>query len=103
MKHLGFVGKATEHIGFTHIEIINSSLRLSFKVASKGDVEATFKKVVESNYDLLMETSTSIEFEVDIETLEKAEQIITSQGIEVEELIQNILIQFINKNESIVI
>ena len=30
MKHLGFVGKSTEYIGYTHVEIINSSLRLSF-------------------------------------------------------------------------
>ncbi len=32
MKHLGFVGKSTEYLGYTHIEIINSSLRLSFNI-----------------------------------------------------------------------
>ena len=45
MKHLGFVGKSTEYIGYTHVEIINSSLRLSFNVPLTNNVEETFKKI----------------------------------------------------------
>lgn len=45
MKHLGFVGKSTEYIGYTHVEIINSSLRLSFNVPLTNNVEETFKKL----------------------------------------------------------
>ena len=40
MKHLGFVGKSTEYLGYTHVEIINSSLRLSFNIPSKNDLKA---------------------------------------------------------------
>ena len=53
MKHLEFVGKSTEYIGYTQVEIINSSLRLSFNVPSTNDLKETFKKMVENNYDLL--------------------------------------------------
>ena len=41
MKHLGFVGKCTESIGYTHVEIINSSLHLSFNVPLKNDTQVT--------------------------------------------------------------
>ncbi len=99
MKHLGFVGKTTEYLGYTHVEIINSSLHLSFDVPLKNDLEETFKKVVENNYDLLMDTSAEIEFELDIETIEIAEEVIKAQGIEIEEFIQNTLISYINKNQ----
>ncbi|USI88272.1 hypothetical protein LZ086_18950 (plasmid) [Acinetobacter johnsonii] len=68
MKHLGFVGKSTEYLGYTHVEIINSSLRLSFNIPSKNDLKETFKKMVENNYDLLMETSAEIEFDLESET-----------------------------------
>jgi len=44
MKHLGFVGKSTEYIGYTYVEIINSSLRLSFNVPSKSNVDETFSE-----------------------------------------------------------
>ena len=71
MKHLEFVGKSTEYIGYTHVEIINSSLRLSFNVPSKSNLEEIFKKMVEDNYDLLMETSDKIEFELDSDVLKK--------------------------------
>lgn len=71
MKHLEFVGKSTEYIGYTQVEIINSSLRLSFNVPSKSNLEETFKKMVEDNYDLLMETSDKIEFELDSDVLKK--------------------------------
>ena len=47
MKHLGFVGKSTEYLGYTHVEIINSSLRLSFNIPSTKDLEETFKKMDE--------------------------------------------------------
>ena len=75
MKHLEFVGKSTEYIGYTHVEIINSSLRLSFNVPSTNDLKETFKKMVENNYDLLMETSDKIEFELDNDVLKKIEKI----------------------------
>lgn len=99
MKHLGFVGKSTEYLGYTHIEIINSSLRLSFNVPSKNDLEKTFKKMVENNYDLLMETSAEIEFELENETVAKIEKIIKEKEIEFDEFVQNALIKFINQNE----
>ena len=99
MKHLGFVGKCTEYIGYTHVEIINSSLHLSFNVPSKMNLEETFKKMVESNYDLLMETSDNLEFELDIETIEKVEKITKEQGIEFEEYVQNALVKLINQCE----
>ncbi len=99
MKHLGFVGKCTESIGYTHVEIINSSLHLSFNVPLKNDLEATFKKMVENNYDLLMETSAEIEFELESETLAKIETIIKEKGIELDEFVQNALIKLINQNE----
>jgi len=99
MKHLGFVGKLTEYIGYTHVEIINSSLHLSFNVPLKNDLEATFKKMVENNYDLLMETSDNIEFELDNETIKKIEKITKEQGIEFEEYVQNALIKLINQYE----
>lgn len=99
MKHLGFVGKLTEYIGYTHVEIINSSLHLSFNVPLKNDLEATFKKIVESNYDLLMETSDKIEFELDSEVIKKIEKITKEQGIEFEEYVQNALIKLINQCE----
>lgn len=71
MRHLEFVGKSTEYIGYTQVEIINSSLRLSFNVPSKSNLEEIFKKMVEDNYDLLMETSDKIEFELDSDVLKK--------------------------------
>ena len=99
MKHLGFVGKSTEYLGYTHIEIINSSLHLSFNVPSKNDLEKTFKKMVENNYDLLMETSAEIEFELENETVAKIEKIIKEKEIGFDEFVQNALIKFINQNE----
>ena len=99
MKHLGFVGKLTEYIGYTHVEIINSSLRLSFKVSSRNNLEEMFKKMVENNYDLLMETSEKIEFELDGDVLKKIEKITEEQGIEFEEYVQNTLIKLINQCE----
>ena len=99
MKHLGFVGKLTEYIGYTHVEIINSSLRLSFKVSSRNNLEEMFKKMVENNYDLLMETSEKIEFELDSVVLKKIEKISEEQGIEFEEYVQNALIKLINQCE----
>ena len=98
MKHLGFVGKSTEYLGYTHVEIINSSLRLSFNIPSTKDLEETFKKMVENNYDLLMETSAEIEFELESETIEKIEEILKEKDIEFEEFIQDSLIKFINQN-----
>lgn len=98
MKHLGFVGKSTEYLGYTHVEIINSSLRLSFNVPSQNNLEEAFRKIVENNYDLLMSTSEEISFELDSEIMIKAEKLIKEQGIELEEFIQNTLIKFINKN-----
>ena len=99
MKHLGFVGKSTEYLGYTHVEIINSSTRLAFNVKSTRNIEEAFKKIVENNYDLLMWTSEEISFELDSETIAMAEQIIKEQGIEFEEFIQNALINFINQSE----
>ena len=100
MKHLEFVGKSTEYIGYTHVEIINSSLRLSFNVPSTNDLKETFKKMVENNYDLLMETSAEIEFDLESETIAKIETIIKEKEIELDEFVQNSLIKFINQNES---
>lgn len=99
MKHLEFVGKSTEYIGYTHVEIINSSLRLSFNVLSTNDLKETFKKMVENNYDLLMETSDKIEFELDNDVLKKIEKITKEQDIEFEEYVQNALIKLINQCE----
>ena len=99
MKHLEFIGKSTEYIGYTHVEIINSSLRLSFNVPSTNDLKETFKKMVENNYDLLMETSDKIEFELDSDVLKKIEKITKEQGIEFEEYVQNALIKLINQCE----
>lgn len=99
MKHLGFVGKSTEYIGHTHIEIINSSLRLSFNVPSTGNVEETFKKVVENNYELLESTSAIISFDFDSEIIEKIDKIIKEQGIEIEQFVQDTLVKFINQNQ----
>ena len=87
MKHLGFVGKSTEHLGYTHVEIINSSLRLSFNVPLKNNPEEVFRKMVESNYDLLMLTSAEISFELESEIITKVENTIKDQGIEIEEFI----------------
>jgi len=99
MKHLEFVGKSTEYIGYTHVEIINSSLHLSFNVPSKSNLEETFKKMVENNYDLLMKTSDKIEFELDSDVLKKIEKITKEQCIEFEEYVQNALIKLINQCE----
>ena len=99
MKHLGFVGKSTEHLGYTHVEIINSSLRLSFNVSLKNNPEEVFRKMVESNYDLLMLTSAEISFELESEIITKVENTIKDQGIEIEEFIQDALIKFINQNQ----
>jgi len=99
MKHLEFVGKSTEYIGYTHVEIINSSLRLSFNVPSTNDLKETFKKMVENNYDLLMETSDKIEFELDSEVIKKIEKITKEQGVEFDEYVQNALIKLINQCE----
>lgn len=99
MKHLGFVGKLTEYIGYTHVEIINSSLRLSFNVSSRNNLKEMFRKMVESNYDALMATSANVEFDLERETIEKIEKITKEQGIEFEEYVQNALIKFINQYE----
>ncbi|MCF9047367.1 hypothetical protein JKI99_11565 [Acinetobacter nectaris] len=99
MKHLGFVGKITEYIGYTHVEIINSSLHLSFNVSSKDHLENTFKNMVENNYDLLMKTSSEIEFELESETVEKIEKILKEKDIEIDEFVQDTLIKLINQNE----
>ena len=98
MKHLGFVGKSTEYLGYTHVEIINSSSKLSFNVPSTSNVEETFKKIVENNYDLLMSTSSEVTFEFDSEMMVKVENVFKEQGIELEQFIQDTLIKFINKN-----
>ena len=100
MKHLGFVGKSTEYVGYTHVEIINSSLRFSFNVASNKNLDEVFRKVIENNYDLLMSTSAEISFELEPEMIEKVEKVIRAQGIEMEEFIQETLIKFINQNSS---
>lgn len=98
MKHLGFVGKSTEYLGYTHVEIINSSLRLSFNVPSQNNLEEAFRKIVENNYDLLMSTSAEISFELESEIITKVEKLIKQQDIELEEFIQDTLIKFINQN-----
>ena len=92
MKHLGFVGKSTEYIGYTYVEIINSSLRLSFNVPSKSNVDETFRNIIENNYDLLMATSSEISFELDRETIKNTEKVLKEQGMEIEEFIQDTLI-----------
>ncbi|UAA86632.1 hypothetical protein H2787_17875 (plasmid) [Acinetobacter baumannii] len=99
MKHLGFVGKSTEYLGYTHVELINSSLRLSFNVPSQDNLEEAFKKIVENNYDVLMSTSAEISFELESEIITKVENLIKEQGIELEEFIQDTLIKFINQNQ----
>ena len=98
MKHLGFVGKSTEYIGYTYVEIINSSLRLSFNVPSKSNVDETFRNIIENNYDLLMATSSEISFDLDRETIKNTEKVLKEQGMEIEEFIQDTLIKFINQN-----
>lgn len=98
MKHLGFVGKSTEYIGYTYVEIINSSLRLSFNVPSKSNVDETFRNIIENNYELLMATSSEISFELDQETIKNTEKVLKEQGMEIEEFIQDTLIKFINQN-----
>ncbi len=100
MKHLGFVGKSTEYVGYTHIEIINSSLRFSFNVASNKNLDEVFRKVIENNYNLLMSTSAEISFELEPEMIEKVEKVIRAQGLEMEEFIQETLIKFINQHSS---
>jgi hypothetical protein len=55
--------------------------------------------MVESNYDLLMATSSEISFELDHEIIENLEKLIKKQGIELEEFIQDTLIKFINQNQ----
>ena len=100
MKHLGFVGKSTEYVGYTHVEIINSSLRFSFNVASNKNLDEVFRKVIENNYNLLMSTSAEISFELEPEMIEKVEKVIRAQGLEMEEFIQETLIRFINQNSS---
>ena len=56
--------------------------------------------MVESNYDLLMATSSEISFELDHEIIENLENLIKKQGVELEEFIQDTLIKFINQNQS---
>lgn len=56
--------------------------------------------MVESNYDLLMATSSEVSFELDHEIIETLESLIKKQGIELEEFIQDTLIKFINQNQS---
>ncbi|MEX7524443.1 hypothetical protein AB0863_020400 (plasmid) [Acinetobacter baumannii] len=65
----------------------------------KNNPEGVFRKIVENNYDLLISTSAEISFELDSETITKAENLIKEQGIELEEFIQNTLIEFINQNQ----
>lgn len=65
----------------------------------KNNPEDAFRKIVENNSDLLMSTSAEISFELDSETITKAENLIEEQGIELEEFIQNTLIEFINHNQ----
>ena len=55
--------------------------------------------MVENNYDLLMETSDKIEFELDNDVLKKIEKITKEQDIEFEEYVQNALIKLINQCE----
>ena len=55
--------------------------------------------MVENNYDLLMETSVEIVFDLNIETIEKIEVILKEKEIEFDEFVQNSLIEFINQNE----
>ncbi|MEY2340453.1 hypothetical protein AB0879_019650 (plasmid) [Acinetobacter baumannii] len=72
---------------------------MSFNVPLKNNPEGVFRKIVENNYDLLISTSAEISFELDSETITKAENLIKEQGIELEEFIQNTLIEFINQNQ----
>ena len=46
-----------------------------------------------------MSTSAEISFELDSEMIAKFENLISDQGIEVDEFIQNILIKFINQKQ----
>ena len=62
----------------------------------KNNPEEVFRKMVESNYDLLMLTSAEISFELESEIITKVENTIKDQGIEIEEFIQDALIKFIN-------
>ena len=94
-----FTADAYEYLGYTHVELINSSLRLSFNVPSQDNLEEAFKKIVENNYDVLMSTSAEISFELESEIITKVENLIKEQGIELEEFIQNTLIKFINQNQ----
>ena len=55
--------------------------------------------MVENNYDLLMETSDTLEFELDSEIIKKIEKITKEQDIEFEEYVQNALIKLINQSE----
>ena len=64
----------------------------------KNNPEEVFRKMVESNYDLLMLTSAEISFELESEIITKVENTIKDQGIEIEEFIQDALIKFINQN-----
>ena len=65
----------------------------------KNNPEEVFRKMVESNYDLLMLTSAEISFELESEIITKVENTIKDQGIEIEEFIQDALIKFINQNQ----
>lgn len=65
----------------------------------KNNPEEVFRKMVESNYDLLMLTSAEISFELESEIITKVENTIKAQGIEIEEFIQDALIKFINQNQ----
>ena len=55
--------------------------------------------MVESNYDLLMSTSSEISFELDNDIIENLEKLNKKQGVELEEFIQDTLIKFINQNQ----
>ena len=65
----------------------------------KNNPEEVFRKMVESNYDLLMLTSAEISLELESEIITKVENTIKDQGIEIEEFIQDALIKFINQNQ----
>ena len=65
----------------------------------KNNPEEVFRRMVESNYDLLMLTSAEISFELESEIITKVENTIKDQGIEIEEFIQDALIKFINQNQ----
>ena len=65
----------------------------------KHNPEEVFSKMVESNYDLLMSTSSEISFELDNDIIENLEKLNKKQGVELEEFIQDTLIKFINQNQ----